>query len=42
MLLARLPYDYLQHIDRGDRIRRSRTCPNGSRVRRVTPGATGE
>ena len=42
MLLAPLPFDYLQHIDRGDRIRRSRTRPNGSRVRRGTPPAKGE
>jgi hypothetical protein len=42
MLLAALPFDYLQHIDRRDRIRRSLTGPNGSRVRRGMPGATGE
>jgi hypothetical protein len=42
MLLASLPFDYLQHIDRGDRIRRSRARPNGSRVRRGTPRGTGE
>ena len=43
MLLAALPFHYLQHIiDRGDGIRRSRTRPNGSRVRRGTPGGTGE
>jgi hypothetical protein len=41
MLVASLPYDYLQHIDRGDRIRRSRARPNGSRVRRGVPGGTG-
>jgi hypothetical protein len=29
MLPAALPYEYLQHIDSGDRVRR---------VRRVTPG----
>jgi len=39
MLVASLPFDYVQHIDRGDRIRRWRTRPNGSRVRRGTPGA---
>ena len=32
---AALPFDYLQHIDRGDRIRRSRARPSGSRVRRA-------
>jgi hypothetical protein len=37
MLPAAIPFDYLQHIDRGDRIRRSRVRPSGSRVRR---GAT--
>jgi hypothetical protein len=31
---AALPFEYLQLIDRGDRIRRSRTRPSGSRVRR--------
>lgn len=39
MLLAPLPFDYLQHIDRGDRIRRSRTRPDGTRVRRRPPAA---
>jgi hypothetical protein len=39
MLPAALPFDYVQHIDRGDRIRRSRIRPSGSRVRRGTPGA---
>jgi hypothetical protein len=34
MLPASLPLDYLQHLDRGDRVRRSRICPGGSRVRR--------
>jgi hypothetical protein len=38
MLPAALPYEYLQHIDSGDRVRRSQGRPNGSRVRRVTPG----
>jgi hypothetical protein len=36
MLPAAIPFDYLQHIDRGDRIRRSRTRPSGRRVRRGT------
>jgi hypothetical protein len=42
MFIAALPLDYLHHIDRGDRIRRSRNRPNGSRARRGTPGGTGE
>ncbi len=29
-----LPFDYLQHLDRHDRVRRTRTRPTGSRVRR--------
>ena len=41
MLLAPLPFDYLQHLDRGDRIRRTPRRPTGSRVRRGTPGGTG-
>ena len=40
MLLAALPFDYLQHIDRGERIRRSGSRPNDSRVRRGTPRGT--
>ena len=42
MLLAPLPFDYLQHLDRTDRIRRSRARPTGSRVRRGTRGVMGE
>jgi hypothetical protein len=42
MFLARLPFDYLQHIDPGDRVRRSGTRPNSSHVRRNAPGGTGE
>ena len=34
MIPAALPHDYFRYIDRGDRLRRSRTQPNGSRVRR--------
>jgi hypothetical protein len=41
MFPAALPFDYIQQIDRGDRVRRSRIRPNGSRVRRGAPG-TGE
>jgi hypothetical protein len=36
MLPAALPFDYVRHIDPGDRIRRSRVGPSGSRVRRGT------
>jgi hypothetical protein len=39
MLPASLPFDYIQQIDRGDRVRRGRTRPSGSRVRRGAPGA---
>lgn len=42
MLLAPLPLDYIQHLDRGDRIRRSRNRPSDDRVRRGMPGGTGE
>jgi hypothetical protein len=37
-MLAALPYDYLRHIDHGDRVRRSRVRPSGSRVRRGSIG----
>jgi hypothetical protein len=39
MFSAALPFDYLQHLDRGDRTRTSRTRPHGSRVRRGVPDA---
>jgi hypothetical protein len=39
MISTTLPFDYVLHIDRGDRTRSSRTRPHGSRVRRATPGA---
>ena len=42
MLLAPLPFDYLQHFDRHDRVRRTRTRPTGSRVRRGAARASGE
>ena len=32
-----LPFDYLQQIDRGDRIRRARARPSAVRVRRGAP-----
>jgi hypothetical protein len=35
MFSASLPFDYARHIDRGDRARRSRLRPSGSRVRRL-------
>lgn len=31
---AALPLDYLRHLDRGDRVRRSRPHLSGTRVRR--------
>jgi hypothetical protein len=31
---AALPFEYLKLFDQGDRIRRSRVRPSGSRVRR--------
>jgi hypothetical protein len=34
MFSPALPLDYVKHIDRGDRIRRLRTRPSGSRMRR--------
>ena len=37
MLLAPLPFDYLQCMDQGDRQRRARSRPSGTRVRRTTP-----
>lgn len=40
MLPAALPFEYFQYIDRGDRIRRSRTRPNCTRVRRGTTNGT--
>jgi hypothetical protein len=42
MFPAALPLDYVRHIDRGDRIRRSRARPTGSRVRRGTRRGSGE
>jgi hypothetical protein len=41
MFPAAIPFDHLQQIDRGDRIRRSRTRPSAVRVRRGAP-RTGE
>jgi len=37
MFLAPLPFEYIQHLDSGDRQRRSRSRPTGIRVRRNTP-----
>ena len=31
---AAIPFDYVQYLDTGDRLRRTRARPNGSRVRR--------
>jgi hypothetical protein len=39
MFSAALPFDYIQHVGRGDRTRRSRIRPHGTRVRRGTPRA---
>ena len=36
IMLATLPFDYLQHLDRHERVRRTRHRPTGSRVRRAT------
>ena len=41
MLLAPLPFDYLQHLDRHDRVRRTRNRPTGARVRRGTASDSG-
>jgi hypothetical protein len=41
-MLAGLPLEYVQHLDRDDRIRRSRARPSGSRVRRGMPRRPGE
>ncbi|MBA2360597.1 MAG: hypothetical protein H0V79_06645 [Actinobacteria bacterium] len=38
MLFTQLPFDNLQYMDRGDRVRRSRTRPNARRVRRGGSG----
>ncbi len=38
MLVTYLPFEYIQLIDRGDRVRRSRTRAGGSRVRRGAAG----
>ncbi len=40
-MLAALPFDYLQHLDRHERVRRTRNRPTGSRVRRGTASASG-
>ena len=42
MLLAPLPFDYLQHLERNDRLRRTRERPTGNRVRRVSGSKSGE
>ena len=41
MLLGTLPFDYIQHLDPGDRVRRTRTRPTGSRIRRTPDGVRG-
>jgi hypothetical protein len=42
MLLASLPFDYLQYLDRHDPVRRKRNRPTGSRVRRGTACGSGQ
>jgi hypothetical protein len=37
MFPGSLPFDYLRHLDRYDRIRRTRAHPTGSPVRRPVP-----
>ncbi len=41
-MLPALPFDYLQHFDRHDRVRRTRDRPTGSRVRRRPASASRE
>ena len=38
MFPASLPFESLQHMDRGDRVRRPRAHPSGARVRRRPKG----
>jgi len=38
MFLSALPYDYVQHLDPGGPVRRTRHHPTGSRVRRHALG----
>jgi hypothetical protein len=40
MFIAALPFDYAKHLDPGDRVRRTRKPPTGTRVRRK-PRAAG-
>jgi hypothetical protein len=35
MFLTTLPFDYAKLLDTGDRVRRTRGRPTGSRIRRV-------
>jgi hypothetical protein len=35
MLLAPLPFEYIEYLDPGDRRRRMRKRPTGTRVRRA-------
>ena len=37
MFPASLPFDYLQHFDRQDRVRRTLAQPHRQRVRRLEP-----
>jgi hypothetical protein len=38
MLLAPLPFDYVKQMDPGDRVRRTRARPTGTRLRRLPEG----
>ena len=42
MILAPLPFEYLQHLDPQDRVRRKRHRPTDRRVRRATASRAGE
>jgi hypothetical protein len=35
MLLSPLPFDYVTHLDPGDRVRKTRKITAGNRVRRA-------
>lgn len=42
MIVSALPFEYLQYIERGERVRRPAPRPKGSRVRRRTRGGAGQ
>ena len=35
-MIPALPFDYLKHLDRHERVRRTQARPTGTRVRRGT------